>query len=131
MKTTRENTKEHKEKDENPAPNDWKKTKELKEKVENPAPDVSAYASTLATAKKARKKATKKVEKAKLTVAMARAKLFQLYGNLLSDEARQPYEEVMKAQVIQVHWEDIFGVPCTKTPTKSWYSFCDCIKFHI
>eukprot|EP00804_Cyclotella_cryptica_P023519 CCRYP_012146-RA/>CCRYP_012146-RA protein AED:0.42 eAED:0.74 QI:0/0/0/1/1/1/3/0/259 len=32
---------------------------------------------------------------------------FELYGNLLSDEARQPWEKIIKAQVTKAPWEDI------------------------
>eukprot|EP00804_Cyclotella_cryptica_P007310 CCRYP_002540-RA/>CCRYP_002540-RA protein AED:0.40 eAED:0.74 QI:0/0/0/1/1/1/3/0/281 len=51
------------------------------------------------------------------------AKPFELYGNLLSDEARQPWEKIIKAQVTRAPWEDIKGVPHTETPTKTWDSF--------
>eukprot|EP00804_Cyclotella_cryptica_P005755 CCRYP_000088-RA/>CCRYP_000088-RA protein AED:0.45 eAED:0.64 QI:0/0/0/1/1/1/2/0/155 len=44
-------------------------------------------------------------------VATAGAKPFELYGNLLSDEARQPWEKIIKAQVTKAPWEDIKGVP--------------------
>ena len=75
-------------------------------------------ASTLATVKKAHEEAAKKVQEVKLADTMAGAKPFELYGTLLSDEARQPWEKVIKAQVMQVPWEEIFGIPHTKTPTK-------------
>ena len=44
-------------------------------------------AAALEAAKKACNNAAKKVKEAKLAVAMARAKLFELYANLLSDKA--------------------------------------------
>ncbi len=53
----------------------------------------------------------KKVEEARLVVVMAGAKPFQLYANLLADEAPQPWEKILKAQVTQAPWEDVFGVP--------------------
>ena len=28
-------------------------------------------------------------------------------------------------------WEDIFGVTCDETPTKTWDSFMECITFHL
>ncbi len=61
VKTTGKNTKERKEKDDNPALNVKKKVKEQKEKGENPAPDVNVNATILAAVKKAHKEATKKV----------------------------------------------------------------------
>eukprot|EP00804_Cyclotella_cryptica_P023290 CCRYP_000455-RA/>CCRYP_000455-RA protein AED:0.42 eAED:0.83 QI:0/0/0.25/1/0.66/0.75/4/139/237 len=60
--------------------------------------------------------AEKAVETAKIEAELAKqdyvhAKPFELYGNLLSDEARQPWEKIIKAQVTKAPWEDIKGVP--------------------
>ena len=66
--------------------------KEPKEQADILAPDIIANTPTLATAKKARKEAAKKVKEAKLAVTTAGSKPFELYGNLLSDEAWQPWE---------------------------------------
>eukprot|EP00804_Cyclotella_cryptica_P012252 CCRYP_013850-RA/>CCRYP_013850-RA protein AED:0.42 eAED:0.44 QI:0/0/0/1/1/1/2/0/306 len=71
------------------------------------------------------------LEDAKLAVSMAGAKPFELYGNLLSDEARLPWEKIIKAQVTKAPWEDIKGVPHTETPKKTWDSFHECITFHL
>eukprot|EP00804_Cyclotella_cryptica_P006182 CCRYP_015269-RA/>CCRYP_015269-RA protein AED:0.39 eAED:0.69 QI:0/0/0/1/1/1/2/0/125 len=46
----------------------------------------------------------------------AGAKPFELYGNVLSDEAAQPWEKIIKAQVTKAPWEDIKGVPHAETP---------------
>ena len=62
---------------------------------------------------------------------LAGVKPFKLYANLLSDEAWQPWEKILKAQVTQAPWEDIVRIPHTKTPTKSWDSFLECVKFHL
>ena len=62
---------------------------------------------------------------------MAGTKPFKLYGNLLSDEACQPWEKIIKAQVTKAPWEDIKGVPHTESPTKTWNSFHECIMFHL
>ena len=35
--------------------------------------------------------------------------IFQLYGNLLTDEARQPWEKIVKAQTDTIPWEDLRG----------------------
>ena len=53
-------------------------------------PDSEALAAT----KAAYEKALKAIETAKLAVTTAATKLFELYGNLLSDEARQPWEKI-------------------------------------
>jgi hypothetical protein len=58
-------------------------------KVTNPDSEA------LAAAKAAYEKALKAIEKAKLAVIMAGAKIFELYGNLLSDEARQPWGKII------------------------------------
>ena len=77
------------------------------------------------------KQATKAIEATKLAVTMAGAQAFKLYGNLLSDEARQPWEKVIKAQVTCAPWEDICGRVHNETPTNSWDSFCECVTFHL
>eukprot|EP00804_Cyclotella_cryptica_P011134 CCRYP_019068-RA/>CCRYP_019068-RA protein AED:0.16 eAED:0.56 QI:0/0/0/1/1/1/2/0/232 len=76
-------------------------------------------------------KAIKALEAAKLAVTTAGAKPFELYGNLLSDEARQPWEKIIKAQVTRAPWEDIKGVPHTETPTKTWDLFHECVMLHL
>ena len=118
-------------KDENPASDSQKKAKDPKDKTDNSAPDVTAETIVLGAAKKVCKEAIKKVEEAKQVVAAAGTKPFELYANLLADEARQPWEKILKAQVTQAPWEDVFGTPHTKTPTKSWSSFRECVKFHL
>jgi hypothetical protein len=85
----------------------------------------------LAAAKAAYEKALKAIQEAKLAVTTAGAKLFELYGNLLSDEAHQPWEKIMKAQVTNSPWEDVKGVTHMETPTKTWNSFNECITFHL
>ena len=82
-------------------------------------------------AKKARKEAIKKVKEVKNIVTTAGAKPFELYANLLADKARQLWEKILTAQVMQAPWEDVFGVPHTETPTKNWSSFRECVKFHL
>jgi len=46
------------------------------------------------------------------------AKAFELYGNLLSDEARQPWDKIIQAQTTKCPLKDIYGVTHDKTPTK-------------
>eukprot|EP00804_Cyclotella_cryptica_P004470 CCRYP_006868-RA/>CCRYP_006868-RA protein AED:0.63 eAED:1.00 QI:0/-1/0/1/-1/1/1/0/139 len=58
---------------------------------------------------------------------MVGAKPFKLYGKLLSNKFRQPWEKIIKAQVTCAPWEDINGVPHTETPTKTW----DLFHFHL
>ncbi len=108
-----------------------KKAKDQKEKGVNPDPDVNATSSPLAAAKTACNEAATKVKEAKLAIMMEGAKPFKIFGNLLSNEARQPWEKVIKAQVMKAPWEDVFGNTHTKTATKTWDSFHNCIMFHL
>ncbi len=72
-----------------------------------------------------------KVQEVKLAVTTAGANPFELYDNLLSNEARQSWETVIKSQVMKAPWEDVFGNTHTKNPTKTWDSFHDCVVFHL
>ena len=56
----------------------------------------------LASTKVNHKKAIKAVEAAKLAIPMGGVKAFELYGNLLSNKARQPWEKIIKAQVTDI-----------------------------
>eukprot|EP00804_Cyclotella_cryptica_P003036 CCRYP_006032-RA/>CCRYP_006032-RA protein AED:0.40 eAED:0.83 QI:0/0/0/1/1/1/3/0/432 len=86
---------------------------------------------TVRNAEKRRRAINKRRRGCGFAVATAGAKPFELYGNLLSDEARQPWEKIIKAQVTKAPWEDIKGVPHTETPTKTWNSFHECVTFHL
>eukprot|EP00804_Cyclotella_cryptica_P028868 CCRYP_008447-RA/>CCRYP_008447-RA protein AED:0.41 eAED:0.75 QI:0/0/0/1/1/1/2/0/300 len=92
-------------------------------KQEAPGTTTEAASPALVEAKATYDKVLKALEDAGLAVAAAGAKPFELYGNLLSGEARQPWEKIIKAQVTKAPWEDIKGVPHTETPTKTWDSF--------
>ena len=50
--------------------------------------------------------------------------IFQLYGNLLTNEAGQPQEKIVKVQTDTIPWEDLCGevheVKAGKTWTSSW-----------
>ena len=81
--------------------------------------------SAVAMAKVNYKSATKALEAAKLTITMAGVKAFDLYGNPLSNEARQPWEKIIKAQVTPAPREDIYRETRTETHTKMWDSFCE------
>ena len=93
-------------------------------KLEGTNPDLEAMVAT----KAAYEKALKATEAAKLAVTTAGATPFKLCGNLLSDEARQPWEKIIKAQVTRA---PIKGVTHMETPTKTWDSFNWCITFHL
>jgi len=88
-------------------------------------------AESLVAAKSAYEKSAQALDAAKLTVMTEGAKAFKLYGNLLSDEARQPWEKIFQAQTTKCLWENNDGVTHDKTPTKTWDSFMECILFHL
>ena len=67
--------------------NKGNKPKGSRSEVTNPDSEA------LSAAKAAYEKALKAIQEAKLAITTAGAKLFELYGNLLSDEARQPWEK--------------------------------------
>eukprot|EP00804_Cyclotella_cryptica_P015307 CCRYP_005411-RB/>CCRYP_005411-RB protein AED:0.38 eAED:1.00 QI:0/0/0/1/0/0/2/0/442 len=100
-------------------------------KGDAPGTTAKAVSPALAEAKALYGKALKALEAVKLAVTTTGAKPFELYGNLLSDEPRQPWEKIIKAQVTHAPWEDIKGVPHTETPTKTWDSFDECVMFHL
>jgi len=49
--------------------------------------------------------------------------IFQLYGNLLTDEARQPWEKIMKAQTDTIPQEDLRGEVHEEKAGKTLTSF--------
>jgi hypothetical protein len=69
---------------------------ERKKNKGNPGASVTAASEALVAAKTAYKKAKQAVEAAKLAAMMEIAKAFELYGNLLSDEARQPWKRLSR-----------------------------------
>eukprot|EP00804_Cyclotella_cryptica_P003654 CCRYP_002230-RA/>CCRYP_002230-RA protein AED:0.47 eAED:0.47 QI:0/-1/0/1/-1/1/1/0/86 len=66
----------------------------------------------------------------RVAVSTAGAKPFELYGNLLSDKARRPWEKIIKAQVTKAPWEDIKGEH-TETPKKTWDSLHEKATLHL
>ena len=90
-------------------------------------PDLDVLSATKVT----HKKAVKVIESVKLADTMEGAEAFELYGNLFSYEARQPWEKIIKAQMTCAPWEDVYGVAHAETPTKTWDSFWECIMFHL
>jgi hypothetical protein len=66
-----------------------------------------AASDSLEAAKLAYKKATHAVDATKLAIMMEGVKAFKLYGNLLSNEARQPCEKTVQAQMTKWPWKDV------------------------
>ena len=107
------------------------RTLEKRKNKGNPGESIPAASESLVAAKTAYKKAKQAVEAVKLAATMEGAKAFKLYGNLLSDEAWQPWEKVILARPTKCPWEDVHGVTHDETPTKNWDSFMECITLHL
>jgi hypothetical protein len=82
-------------------------------------------------AKLAYEKAKQAVDTAKLAAMTEVAKAFELYRNLLSNEARQPWEKIAQAQMTKCPWKDIYRLTHDETPTKTWDSFMEWVTFHL
>jgi len=65
----------------------------------NKGESTPTASESLEAAKKAYEKATHAVDAAKLAVTTEGANAFELYGNLSSNEARQPWDKILQAQV--------------------------------
>ncbi len=62
---------------------------------------------------------------------MLGAQIFQLYGNLLTDEAHQPWEKIVKVQTNTIPREDLRGKVHEEKAGKTWTSFLECVTFHL
>ncbi len=51
--------------------------------------------------------------------------IFQLYGNLVTDEARQPWEKIVKVQTDIILQEDFRGEVHDKKAGKIWTTFLE------
>ena len=71
--------------------------REKKTKV-NPEEGIPAASESLIATKSAYNKAKQAVDAAKLISVTEGAKAFKLYGNLLSDVARQPWKKIIQTQ---------------------------------
>jgi hypothetical protein len=78
------------------------RSSERKKNNGNPGESIPASSESLVAAKSAYEKAKQAVEAAKLAATTEGTKAFKLYGNLLSDEARQPWEKIAQTQTTNV-----------------------------
>ena len=60
--------------------------------------------------KKAVEKASEAVAREEETIESLIAQVFQLYSNLLSEEARRPWSKILGEQLDVTPWTDLFGV---------------------
>jgi hypothetical protein len=80
------------------------RTSKKKKAKGNKGEAVPTNPEPLALAKAEYEKAAQTLSAAKLTVTMEGAKAFELYANLLSDEARPAWEKILKAQMTMSPW---------------------------
>ena len=62
---------------------------------------------------------------------MLGAQIFQLYGNLLTDEAHQPWEKIVKAQTDTILREYLHGEVHEEKAGKIWTFFLECMTFNL
>jgi len=86
------------------------RTSERKKNKGNPGEGTPAASKSIVAAKTACDKAKQAEEATKLTVMTEGVKAFELYGNLLSDEARHSWEKNIQARMTTCPWEDVHGV---------------------
>jgi hypothetical protein len=85
------------------------RTSEKRKNKGIPGEGASAASESLVAAKTAYDKAKQALEAVKLATATEIAKAFELYGNLLYNEARQPWDNIVQAQMSKCPWEDIYN----------------------
>jgi hypothetical protein len=78
---------------------------ERKKNKGNPGEGVPAASKSLVAAKTAYNKVKQAVEATKLAAMMEIAKAFELSGNLLSNEARQPWDKIIQPKQLNVPWK--------------------------
>ncbi len=80
---------------------------------------------------KAVEKASEAIARKEETIESLIAQVFQLYSNLLSEEARRPWTKILGEQIDVTPWTNLCGVKHAKEQKRSWLSFMDCITFHL
>ena len=76
-------------------------------------------------------KATEAVAREKETIESLIAQVFQLYSNLLTEEARRPWCKILGEQIDVTPWIDLYGVEHASKRQRSWKSFMECVTFHL
>ena len=57
--------------------------------------------------------------------------VFQLYSNLLMEEAMRPWYKILKEQIDVSPWIDLYGVKHAEKHKWSWSSFMECVTFQL
>ena len=103
-----------------------KKAKKSKrtEGEDSPPAEIVAAKAALKVARKARNEAQERAD-------MLGAQIFQLYGNLLMDEACQSWEKIVKAHTDTIPRKDLCGEVHEEKAGKTWTFFLECMMFHL
>ena len=101
------------------ATSDKTKKSRRTEGEDSPPAKIVAAKAALEVAQKARSKAQERAD-------MLGTQIFQLHVNLLTDEARQPWEKIVKAQANTIPREDLRGEVHEEKAGKTWTSFLEC-----
>ena len=75
--------------------------------------------------------AKSKIRDKNLACTEVTGKMFVLYKNLLSKNARHKWTTIMESQVDADTWTDLQGIVHTGAQSPSYQSFEDCVKFHL
>ncbi len=81
--------------------------------------------------KKAVQNATTAIAHEQETYKSLITQVFQLYSNLLTEEARRPWNKILGEQVEVAPWTDLFGIEHSEARGRMWQSFMDCVTFHL
>jgi hypothetical protein len=110
-----------------------KDKEECTKKLVNATEALSKYTgdTTNTPEGKAVEKATEAVDRASEALESIANQVFQLYSNLLTEEARRPWTKILGEQIDCAPWVDLFGVEHAEKRQRSWSSFMDCVTFHL
>ena len=72
-----------------------------------------------------------KVREKNLVCTEVAGKMFVLYKNLLSNNARYKWTTIVESQANADTWTDLTGTVHTVARSPSYQSFEDCVKFHL
>ncbi len=106
------------------ASSDKAKKSKRTEGDDSPPAKVVAAKPALEVTQKARKEAQERAD-------MLGVQIFLLYGNLLTYEAHQPWEKIVKMQTNTIPQEDLHGEVYEEKAGETWTSFLECMTFHL
>ena len=75
--------------------------------------------------------ATEAIAHKKKSIKSLISQMFQLYSNLLTEEARRPWCKILGEQINVTPSTDLFGVEHALKRQRSWTFFKDYVTFHL